>query len=128
MQAGKIRRKSEKFLLLGEKLVKKIKLSKEELDEIKFLDAENRKLLEEEIKEGKIKAYVGGELSCLDDDVIVKCDMCGADVAIRPWAKELIDKYGIPVKCIKCAGGVKEVEKLGFRQLTEMLSKIIKPL
>ncbi len=98
------------------------------MDEIKFLDAENRKLLEEAIKEGNIKAYVGGELSCLDDDVIIKCDVCGADVVVRPWAKELIDKYGLLVKCIKCAGGIKAIEALGFNQLTKMLSKIIKPL
>jgi len=128
LKSRKIRKKLEKFLPLGDKLVKKIKVSKEEMDEIKFIDAENRKVVEKEVKEGKIKVYIGGELSCLDDDVITKCDVCGADVVVRPWAKELIDKYGLTVKCIKCAGGESRVAIKTTEWFEKVLSTVFKPL
>lgn len=107
-------------------MIKKVRLNSQNLAEVLFLDAENHKTIVALAEEGTLKRYVAGFISYFDDDMTMKCSSCREVVAIRPWAKEIIEKYRLTVLCVSCSYKIINVEAEALRRINQLISKIFK--
>jgi len=107
-------------------LIKKISLDGQVLAEAKFFDAENRKNVFALVEQGKLTEYVAGFQSYFSDDEVSRCSVCGAEVSIRPWAKQVIEKHKLKLLCVNCASKSCNVQKEAVEYFDELIRKIIK--
>lgn len=96
-------------------LIERVRLSEEAKAEILLIDKKVRKAVEERLAAGELNTVIAGFTSYFDDDVVGKCSVCGADVSLRSWLKELIDTHHLEVLCLNCANsiGYKIAEAVG---------------
>lgn len=87
-------------------MIERVRVSEEAKADLLFIDKKLREAVEECLAAGKLNTVIAGFTSYFDDDVVGKCSVCGADVSLRPWLKELIDTYHLEVLCLNCANSI----------------------